>query len=1635
MTGNAGLDPGRVAQLRVQGPGGPSRGSGYRLNSTAVLTAAHVVAEARTIHVVFNADLPDEWTAAATVALCEPAVDVAVLRIDPPSTRSAAEMVWFGKVGRAAAVLRCRAVGFPLFKMRADEASAGTGTTYRDVHQADGMISSLSNWREGTLEITVPVPPDDPYPEHSPWEGMSGAAVWCGDRIIGVISKHHRNDGLNRLAAVRTDRWYQKLTADRLLALRELIGLPAEESQLADVIQPDQNQFAAAAYVEQVEDIAPMALHGRDAELAVLTDFCAGDEFYQWWQAGPWAGKTALTSWFVLHPPAGVAVISFFVTGRLAGQADSSAFTEALIPQLAAAAGLTETDLNNVPGRDGQRLLLIKRAAARAAADGRRLLLLVDGLDEDQGVPPIGPSSIAALLPRRPLEGLRVIVTSRPYPGLPHDVAPDHPLRQFRDDHPLRAMRPRRLKHSELGEELKVLAKAELIEHLHGTDQLVRSIIGYIAAAGGGLTIGELGELTAATYAGLGARLGSVFGRSLRQRTDSYMRAERMERVYLFAHETLREIADEQLGYDLDRYRERIFEWADSYERQAWPEGTPRYLWRPYSRMLADIHDVDRLVRLSTAPRRHDQMLVVMLTDAAALAEIIDARQAVLDSPVPDLGAIALIAVEADRLSLRNNALPSLLPAIWVALDEADRAEQLARSMTDSARQSVAMVRVAEALVAAGLADRAERLARTIIDPFWQARALAPVARALTASGDIQRAVRLANTLPDPYGQMEVLTQVAEALVAARRIDDAEQLARSVSDRYVAARLLGQVATAMVMSGDVDLAEQLAHSVQPADVQEEVLAQLGKTLAEARHLDRAGEIAQGLSDRAGQAEVLAQLAEAFALSGLPDRAEQLARSIAEPSWNARALAMVARAHAATPGLTDRAERLAYTIPDGHEQLSALIEVATATAMSGQSDSAERLACSIPDLYARTSAQARVAEALAIGGQFDRAEDLARSIADPDRQTRALVVVAATLATARQFKRAELLAGSIIDTDQQMEALGAIAACLAADGQVAPARQIASAVERMARSVTVSDADPRVLHRVAEALMAIEDFDRAERVARVMSLSRQSAEQLAIVAEALVAAGQVDRAEQVARSVTHPYERDAALARVGVAQRQAQTQALMRAAEEFAAAGQFDRVENLARRTTWTYERDPVLARVAAVLIAAGQFDRAEHVARLFDRWQEPLSVTVAVDFVEVGQFDRAENLARDMIEPYHQDALAQVAEALTKAGEFKRAEQLARSIPNTDGQVDALAGIAAALAADGQVAQARKIAAAVERMARVTVSDADPKSHNVGEALIDEFDRYEHPFASAAPDWRRRWRAVAEALVAVGKSDRAENLARNLTEPSERELALARVAEALAAVGQSDRAENLARNLTEPYEREQALARVAEALAAAGHFEQAEQVAQRISRHDLQSETLAHVTTSLTAAGDLDYAEQVAGRITSPSRRAAAFVQITEALAAAGEFDHAEQLVGQIVTDPSRLDDALVLLAETLATSRDPDRAERLVGRINDADRHVAATVQLAETLVASGDPDRAERLVGRINDADRRGSALVQVAEALTKLPADPSHARARAIVARVLASNSWYQAIPILATLAPGAVVSVADAILVPRQETSTS
>jgi hypothetical protein len=221
-----GPEPRRVAEVLVTTAAGTQeRGSGYLLDPRTVLTAAHVVRGAAAVEIRFEGLRSTEWTCQAAEILVPEQGDVAAVVLPPNERTATVRPVEFGRVEDRAAVVACQAVGFPRWKLRRDDQSWPAGPRdggahrYRDRAQAVGRIPVLSNSKEGTLEIITDPPEHDPDPDRSPWEGMSGAAVWVGDRIVGVISKHHRSDSPSRLAAARIDRWLS-LPADAVDAVR-----------------------------------------------------------------------------------------------------------------------------------------------------------------------------------------------------------------------------------------------------------------------------------------------------------------------------------------------------------------------------------------------------------------------------------------------------------------------------------------------------------------------------------------------------------------------------------------------------------------------------------------------------------------------------------------------------------------------------------------------------------------------------------------------------------------------------------------------------------------------------------------------------------------------------------------------------------------------------------------------------------------------------------------------------------------------------------------------------------------------------------------------------------------------------------------------------------------------------------------------------------------------------------------------------------------------------------------------------------------------------------------------------------------------------------------------------------------------
>ena len=254
----------QVAQMVVdRGPAGDgSRASGYLVAPGLVLTAAHVAAGASAVQVRLDVGQRVEVDVQAEGWWADPeghnGTDLAVVMIPAEATaRRDAVRAPCGRIRDGTAVLAVQAFRFPLFKLRASPASKGEPGAFRDLEQVTGHAPVAANRRQGTLAVhSDDPPPASPEPGGlSPWEGMSGAAVWAAGRIVAVVAEHHPGEGTGRLTARRIDRVYELLSESDIGRLVEWLGLAPAIGALPDVVPAEPGQLVRSAYLEQVHDM------------------------------------------------------------------------------------------------------------------------------------------------------------------------------------------------------------------------------------------------------------------------------------------------------------------------------------------------------------------------------------------------------------------------------------------------------------------------------------------------------------------------------------------------------------------------------------------------------------------------------------------------------------------------------------------------------------------------------------------------------------------------------------------------------------------------------------------------------------------------------------------------------------------------------------------------------------------------------------------------------------------------------------------------------------------------------------------------------------------------------------------------------------------------------------------------------------------------------------------------------------------------------------------------------------------------------------------------------------------------------------------------------------------------------------
>ncbi|MBB5956341.1 hypothetical protein FHS29_002927 [Saccharothrix tamanrassetensis] len=782
-------------------------------------------------------------------------------------------------------------------------------------------------------------------------------------------------------------------------------------------------------YRQQVARIAPAELVGREAELAELAEFCtsAGTAgAYRWWRADPWSGKSALLSWFVLDPPPGVRVVSFFITARLAAQNDRNAFIDNVLEQLVT---LLDQDLPpflTEATREAHLLGLLAEAAHACRARGEHFVLVVDGLDEDRGVTTRPDAhSVAALLPARPPAGMRVVVAGRPNPPIPADVPGHHPLREPGVVRVLSPSPKAQAERADMERELKRL--------LHGS-ALEQDLLGLLAAAGGGLTAADLATLSGASTWEVEDHLTTVTGRSFARRAGDHRLGDPTD-VYLLTHEELQRKTVQMLGRSLTAYRDRVHAWADDHRARDWPADTPTYLLHGYHAMLVAAGDTPRLLACATDPARHDRLRDRFGGDVAAMAEIGAASQALADET--DLVAVSRLAVHRDRLTDRNAHVPPVLPALWALVGNPDRAEALARSLPDRDTQSLALRQLVQALCRRGDLDRAESVAESVADTasfFAALVAITEEALARGASDRVRRllamAARRVRTGP-PKQRDSDLTATVKLLLKTGDLDRAEAVAGTIADdreRAAAAqRVLRHRGDAGVLKHRGDPGVRKPVPAPPERDAAEVVRGAPAPIAGAA--DPVTEFAADptRANRELRAALRAAADDPHRVTRLLHRAEESARAVPGKSRRDLAMHLVVKAMA-TAGHPGRAGGLARAITSGIRRGDACLAVVRAAVAAGEPAVAEPLLDVLKGHPGYELALATVVRAVAAldveraGALLLKAERSAKARADAWPKPRLLMpLVEAVLATG-DLAEAEARALAVSDPALRCEAM-------------------------------------------------------------------------------------------------------------------------------------------------------------------------------------------------------------------------------------------------------------------------------------------------------------------------------------------------------------------------------------------------------------------------------------------------------------------------------------------------------------------------------------------------------------------------------------------------------------------------------------
>ncbi len=1141
-------------------------------------------------------------------------------------------------------------------------------------------------------------------------------SLWAGDKVDG---RQWRNQ-LDRAREEPTDSTAGAVLVPVARGAQGASPLAATDdgnkvSINGDLIARARARRQRPSYHYEILELEAEEFEGRQVELAAMTAFCNGTDgspsLYWRWVGPAWCGKTALMAHFALHHPEDIDVLPFFVMARMPGRSDRRAFLQVLQEQLSGYLNDADLDCSS----QGALHEALERAARQAKAAGRRLVLLVDGMDEDTGVPRVSSGhSIAALLPRKPPDGLRIVVAGRPHPPVPGDVTQKHPLRDPRIDHSLSEIPAARAVREDAERNLDLLLESEGLAH---------DLVALTAAAGGGLNAKDYARLTGCSPLRVEQVLGGSAGRVF-QRSNAHL-APAGSKLYYFAHQELLVTARELLQpAELRAARDRLHSFVAEFQAANWPEETPEFALLGYRAMLRESGDLERLTELAVDRKRQERFWESTASDTEVLAETLDALERHVTASDPDVGACVRLAVQRDEIQERARSIPSGVVRVWARLGYVRRAVQQAslshlsepgdlygqvleecRSADDAQTVLDAVFAIpsashrnhalrwgALALASQNLPEQAEELCLAIEDPEEQSRALTWCCLRLSEQGCDAREIsglakRAAEALPSCSWEESatryrgLIRDLVKALGRAGLVD----VACALLERTVAVDTRPDAWSVfceeLASSGEVQRAVSVVRLTLDPHLHDDALRHVVAAGARTEAWREALSTAAAIREPSLRAAARASAAETLAKAGQLEEAEKAARAAMDEAREFRTADEVSPVLRDVVGFLveadalDQADQMAHQVPEFPARFAALTRVALGWASAGRMEDATRTAREVAKLAwshdALSVSRKRVPEAaltLARMGLLDEALTMIADTRADAQAGNALIDIVTELVKQGDHERAITIARSIARTEWRGIVLGAVAYHLAGAGD--RIGQTPVALAREATALARSRAHSGLLQHLVDSVRDMASSGNLQAALDVASaipnpVGKDHA--LHAVVTGAVRHGSVGEATDLARSITELEVKDRALRDTAIA---------------WARQGRAPESFDLAQSICDTVMRAEALAQISIRLSDCGCVEEAVRAAE--DACELITSMAETPQWLDCSLEQAARNLMKDRItaairiarhvpSPFFRGrALQRGVQHLLEEGQLEEAASLAQSIDEFFWSLEAL---------------------------------------------------------------------------------------------------------------------------------------------------------------------------------------------------------------------------------------------------------------------------------------------------------------------------------------------------------------------------